>query len=162
RIEHAAFDFLREKVFAGHPLCWPVLGYENTIRPLTREAMLAYFQRRYAPQNLVLIVAGNVDPNQTIEIAERHCGSWRATGPAAPSIRTRPTIHAGTGVKNLDRFQQQIIALNFAAAGALDPMYETANAAAAILGADNSRMFWNIVQEGLSPRAGAYHMDYAD
>ena len=41
-------------------------------------------------------------------------------------------------------------------------MHETAQAAAAILGGDNSRFYWKIVQTGLSPRAGAWRLEYSD
>ena len=41
-------------------------------------------------------------------------------------------------------------------------MRGSAEAAASILGGSNSRMFWNIVQEGIAPRAGAFRMDYVD
>ncbi len=160
RIEHAAFEFLQEKVFAGHPLAWPVLGYERTIRPLERQAMADYFARRYAPDNMVLIVAGRVEPQQVIDAAAQYCGEWKPAGDR--SNRARPAIRSGTAVKVIDRFQQQIVALSFPAVGASDPLVETAQALASILGGDNSRFFWNIVQTGLSPRAGAYHLDYAD
>jgi len=38
----------------------------------------------------------------------------------------------------------------------------TAAAVSTILGGDNSRFYWNIVQKGLCLRAGAYHLDYTD
>ena len=34
--------------------------------------------------------------------------------------------------------------------------------ATAILGGENSRFFWNIVQTGMAPRAGVYHMNFTD
>ena len=58
QLEHLAYDFLSEQVFAGHPLAWPVLGYEQTVRDMTRDQMHDYFLRRYAPNNLVLVAAG--------------------------------------------------------------------------------------------------------
>jgi len=63
---HVAYDFLHGRVFKEHPLSWPVLGYEQTVGDLTREQMQAYFRWRYAPNNLVLIVAGQVEPAETL------------------------------------------------------------------------------------------------
>ena len=65
-------------------------------------------------------------------------------------------------MQQVDRFKQQCIALVFPAATATDPADETAEAVAAILGGENSRFYWNIMQEGIAPRAGAYRMDYVD
>lgn len=62
----------------------------------------------------------------------------------------------------MDRFNQQIVALTFPSVGAADKWTESAGAAATILGGENSRFFWDIVQKGICPRAGAYHVDYAD
>lgn len=159
-LEHVTFDFLQEKVFAGHPLEWPVLGYEQTVQALTRDQMWAYFERRYAPDNMMLIVAGNVDPTEIIGLAEEHCGSWKAWG--TTTERLPPTIHGGTDVLQVERFKQQVIALTFPSISACDKRAETAAVAATILGGDNSRFFWNIVQKGVAPRAGAYHLEYTD
>ncbi len=160
RIEHLADDLLHEKVFANHPLSWPILGYEDTVRDLSHEGMREYFDRRYAADNLVLIVAGNVDPARIVETAEKLCGEWPSVGSA--NGRAGPSVRTGTAVRQVDRFKQQCIALVFETASALDRDDETAEATASILGGENSRVFWNVVQEGVSPRAGVYRMDYAD
>jgi predicted Zn-dependent peptidase len=159
-LEHVTFDFLQEKVFDGHSLAWPVLGYEETVGAMTRDQMWNYFRRCYAPDNMYLIVAGNVDPNEVIAEAEKLCGSWEPFGPGTP--RTLPPIHAGTDKLVLPQFKQQVVALTFPSIGARDPRAETAAAAAGILGGENSRFFWNIVQKGISPRAGAHHLAYTD
>ncbi len=159
-LEHVAYDFLQEKVFAGHPLAWPILGYESTVEPLQRDRMWDYFQRRYAPDNMLLVIAGNVDPNEIIALTQRYCGSWKRSG-AIPD-RIPPEIRRGTDVLQVERFKQQVVALSYPAVGAADELAETASAAATILGGDNSRFFWNIVQAGLSPRAGVYHVEYTD
>ncbi len=159
-LEHVMFDFLQEKVFAGHPLAWPVLGYDATVSALTRDQMWQYFQKRYAPDNMVFIVAGNVDPPRVIDYVESQCGRWKPSG--AVHSRRPPVVHEGVDVLALDRFKQQVLALTFPSIAATDPNIETAAAAAAILGGENSRFFWNIVQKGIAPRAGAHHLDYAD
>ena len=159
-LDHVAFDFLQEKVFADHPLGWPILGYEETVRSMTRDAMWDYFQKAYGPGNLILVVAGNVEPTEVIEATETYCGQWPATegGPA----RTAPELRRGTDSMQIERFNQQVVALTFPSVSACDERCESAATAAAILGGENSRFFWNIVQKGMAPRAGAYHMDYTD
>ncbi len=159
-LEHVTFDFLQEKVFAGHSLAWPILGYEGTVGALTRDQMWKYFRRCYAPDNMYLIVAGNVDPDEVIAEAEKLCGSWKRSGGNTP--RTIPRVHAGADKLVLPQFKQQVIALTFPSIGACDPRAETASVAAAILGGENSRFYWDIVQKGISPRAGAHYLAYTD
>ena len=158
--EHLAYDFIQARVFAGHPLAWPVLGYEQTVAELTRDQMWAYFKRRYAPGNVMLVVAGNVDAPRIVETAEALCGDWEPVPNGQQTVA--PEFRTGTDALPTDRFNQQIVALTFPAASATDPMTESADAAAAILGGSNSRFYWNIVQAGVSSQAGAYHVAYGD
>lgn len=159
-LDHLAFDFLLERVFEGHPLSWPILGYDSTVQALQRDQLHAYFKKRYSADNMMLVAAGNVDPTQIIDAAERYCGQWESS-PDRPE-RTAPTMRGGSATRVLDRFTQQLVALTFDAPGANDPLHESAEAAISILGGGNSRFFWNIVQAGLSPQAGAFRMDLAD
>ena len=159
-IEHVAFDFLLERVFEGHPLAWPILGYDRTVGDLTRDQLHQYFERRYAPDRTVLIVAGNVDPAHIIDLAGRFCGHWKSSQDR--SQRSVPKIRTGSATRVVERFNQQLVVLNFEAPGATDPMHETARAAVSILGGGNSRFYWNIVQAGLSPHTNAFRFDLDD
>lgn len=160
RIEHVAFDLIIAKAFEGHSLGWPVLGYESTIKPLTRDQMYAYFQRRYAPENMFLIAAGDIEPQRIVAAAERYSGDWPRQGPLPP--RTKPVVRSGRHHRVIDRFSQQLVSITFPAPGGADEMHETAEAIASILGGSNSRFYWNIEQAGLSPQAAAYRLDFAD
>ncbi|HOW70002.1 MAG TPA: pitrilysin family protein [Phycisphaerae bacterium] len=155
-----AYDFLYERICPGSPLSWPVLGYERTIRAMTRDQMAAYHRRRYAASNLVLIVAGDIEPGAAIAAVERTCGGWESDG--VTDTRRPPPIASGVAVRQLERFHQQAVLLAFPAPSAADPLDETAEAVAAILGGSNSRFYWNIVQKGLSTRAGAFREEYGD
>ena len=159
-IEHVAFDLILENAFAGHSLSWPVLGYERTVGALSRDQMADYFRRRYAADNLTLLVAGDVDADQVVAAARTHCGHW--TPGCDGALRPVPQVRTASAVKPLDRFSQQVITITFAAPSATDPLHETARAVAAILGGGNSRFYWAIEQAGLSPHAAAYRLDYAD
>ncbi len=160
QLDNLAYEFLHEQVYAGHPLAWPILGYDQTIRDLQRDQMDDYFRRRYAADNLVLVVAGRIDPQQVIDLATALCGDWQPAGARAP--RQVPTFVAGSSCKVCERFNRQELAGVFPAAGGRDAWSETSDAVAAILGGDNSRFYWHIVQEGISPRAGVWRIDYED
>lgn len=161
QIDRHLYDLLHEKVFAGHPLAWPVLGTSATVSALSREAMHDYFVRRYNPANMVLLVSGAVEPQTAFDLAEKICGGWPA-GPPRP-VRTPPRMQSqGVAVAPIERFTQQAIALAFPAPSAVDPLDETAETLAAVLGGQNSRFFWNIIQAGVAPVASALRVDYCD
>jgi predicted Zn-dependent peptidase len=162
QLEQLAYHLLHEKVFSGAPMAWPVLGYEETVRNLTRDRMYEYFARRYAPDNMIFIAAGNIDPSQTIRAVKRLCGEWAPSGARASNGRKPPAFHVGTAVQKVERFNQQAILLAFAAASARDEQEEESAALSSILGGENSRFYWNIVQTGIAPRASVWHEDYED
>ena len=65
-------------------------------------------------------------------------------------------------MQRIERFNQQALAMVFEAPPAGSKHQEDAQALAAILGGTNSRIYWNVIQEGLSPSAGATYMDFHD
>ncbi len=160
-ITSRAYDFLYERLTPGSQFAWPVLGYEQTIRDLTRDQMHTYFRRRYAPNNLILVVAGNLDPERVMALAEQYCGHWEPADDLGPP-RTPPTLQVGRAELRLERFHQQVVIIALPSLSAVDPLNATADALAAILGGSNSRFYWNIMQKGLSIRAGVYREEYED
>jgi zinc protease len=54
-----------------HPYGRPVIGFDNTIRKVTREDLVAYFSRYYSPGNMVLVIAGDVDPGSARPLIEK-------------------------------------------------------------------------------------------
>jgi predicted Zn-dependent peptidase len=162
QLEQLAYHMLHEKAYTNAPMAWPVLGYESTLKNLTRDQMHDYFQRRYAPDNLALIVAGNVAPAKVIDAAQRLTAGWEPANGTKAVRRTPPPVSTGTVVQRIERFNQQAILLAYPAAPATDDASEEAAAMASILGGENSRFYWNIVQAGIAPRASVWHEDYED
>jgi predicted Zn-dependent peptidase len=156
-----AYDFLYEQICSGHPISRPVLGYENTIRPMTRDDMLAYFRRKYSPENIILVVAGNMKPNAVLSLARKHCGEWDGEHPAREEQRP-PEVISGWGSRVTDRFHQQAVAIAFPSVSTTHRLDETAEAVSAILGGANSRFFWNIYQKGLATRVSVIREEYED
>src|SRR5690349_19500787 len=67
---------LMQTYFAGHPLGHGVLGSSESITGLAVEQMREYARRRYAANNLMLVLAGNFEWDQVVELAEQHAGAW--------------------------------------------------------------------------------------
>jgi len=65
--------FFRE-AYKVHPYGRPVIGYVDTIRKTTRDDLLAYFGSRYVPGNMVLVIAGDVDPKASRPLIEKTFG----------------------------------------------------------------------------------------
>ena len=79
-------------LFGWHPYARPVIGYRETLQPMTPEDMRAFHAAYYRPGNATLVVAGDVRPDEVLAAAERWFGEI-ADRPAAPSV-PRPALPA--------------------------------------------------------------------
>ena len=71
-----------------HPYRIPVIGWRHEIESYTREDALAFYDAWYAPNNAVLIVAGDIDAAELRPLAEKYYGAIPAR-PVPPRIRVR-------------------------------------------------------------------------
>ena len=75
---YRVYEMLLAEYFRPHPLCHSVLGTSESVGALTQERMLAYFNRRYAANNLTLVGVGNVDFDALVAKASQMCVHWPA------------------------------------------------------------------------------------
>jgi zinc protease len=106
--------FLVQQLFAsafeGHPYGRPVIGTSDLIRGLSRETLVGFYRRHYAPELFALVVVGAVKPEDVLRVARRTLGVLPRTGvgrlpPALPpgprrvrSETTRPGTQAYLGM----------------------------------------------------------------
>jgi predicted Zn-dependent peptidase len=145
--------------FGPHPLGKSVLGTTASVGGLARDKMMAYFERRYSPGNMVLAAAGNVDFEQLIRQAEENCGAWRAF--EAPRQYASPRPHRAWQVIHKPQAAQQYIIQLAAGPAAEDADRYAARLLATIVGDESgSRLFWELVDSGLAESASIGVQEY--
>ncbi|KGX93125.1 zinc protease [Pontibacillus halophilus JSM 076056 = DSM 19796] len=77
-------DLLAKATYGNHPLGYPILGTEETLRSFTKEHIQAYMEENYTPENIVISVAGNVS-DAFISQIEQIFGSY-TTGKKQSSL----------------------------------------------------------------------------
>jgi len=60
--------------FLNHPYRIPIIGWDHEIEQLSTQAAVDFYDKWYAPNNAVLIVAGDVDPQEVRRLAETYYG----------------------------------------------------------------------------------------
>jgi len=80
-------------LYLNHPYGRPVIGWRHEIEALTREDALAFYRTHYAPNNAILVVAGDVEPDAVREMAERHYGVLKPTPDLPPRVRPAEPEH---------------------------------------------------------------------
>ncbi len=68
------FEQLMATAYTAHPYRAPIVGWMNDLEAMTFEDAQEWYNAWYAPNNAILIVAGDVDPKAVIRLAEEHYG----------------------------------------------------------------------------------------
>ncbi len=82
-------DQIMAALYLNHPYGRPVIGWHHEIEKLTREDALAFYRRFYAPNNAILVIAGDVEPAEIRPMVEQTFGKVAAQ-PSIPARRIRP------------------------------------------------------------------------
>ena len=72
-------EFSRAALHVNHPYSIPIIGWEHEIAKLEIEDALAFYERWYQPWNVIVVVAGDVDPQETLKLAQDTYGKVVAT-----------------------------------------------------------------------------------
>lgn len=93
RIENNPTSLFGEQMeavlYQNHPYRTPVIGWEHEIAKLSREDALTFYKRFYAPNNAILVVAGDVEADEVKKLAEATYGKLTPV-PAVNGSRARP------------------------------------------------------------------------
>ncbi|SFE38971.1 M16 family metallopeptidase [Roseivivax sediminis] len=78
RVENSPGALFQEQVsaalFLNHPYGSPIIGWKHEMEALDRDAALGFYDTHYAPNNAILVVAGDVTPDEVRSLAEEHYG----------------------------------------------------------------------------------------
>lgn len=61
-------------LYLSHPYGVPVIGWKEEVEALTKEDALEFYERFYAPNNAILVVAGDVEPAEVEKLARQFYG----------------------------------------------------------------------------------------
>jgi len=80
---------MRAALFQNHPYGRPIIGWRHEIAALTGDIATDFYRVHYAPNNAILVVAGDVNTEEVLELAREYYGPI----PAVEGIpdRIRPT-----------------------------------------------------------------------
>ncbi len=73
--------------YLNHPYGIPVIGWKHEAASLGLEDANAFYRTYYAPNNAVLVVAGDVDPAEVRHLAESYYGPLEPTHGLGPRLR---------------------------------------------------------------------------
>ena len=63
-----------QAAYLKYPYRRPIIGYEKTVKNLTRKDILNYVRRYYVPSNMAVVVVGDVEASKTLGLIEKYFG----------------------------------------------------------------------------------------
>ena len=72
-----------------HPYHHYALGDEGTLRSITRDDLIAFHERQYAPNGITLVLVGDVTPEEAKRLVGKAFGGWKRN-PDLPAFRVNP------------------------------------------------------------------------
>jgi predicted Zn-dependent peptidase len=168
-VEDTPDEFLAEifnaAYFPGHPLGRPIEGTEETVSTFGHERTAAFHAAAYAPPNLVVAAAGNVEHERLVELAARAFENGTEDDGGVKSIEeVSPSPAAPILIQRKKELEQAhlIIAAPFPSARHEDRY--AASLLSSVIGGGTSSRLWQRVREerGLAYSVGAGGSHFTD
>jgi zinc protease len=74
-------------LYLNHPYNVPIIGWKHEADVLSLEDANAFYEQHYGPNNAILVVAGDVDPDEVKALAEKHYGVIEPNPAIVPRVR---------------------------------------------------------------------------
>jgi zinc protease len=151
-------------LFLNHPYGRPVIGWRHEMEQLTRDDAIAFYRRFYGPNDAVVVIAGDIEPDAALKLVQETYGKIKRVDNIQP--RHRPQEPPPVAPRSLTladpRVEQPVVQRSY-----LVPSFATAKPGQSealellghILGAgSNSRLYRAlVVDKHVAVGAGAYY-----
>ncbi len=78
------FKELQKNALDGTPYSHPIIGFEETIKAVTPESMRNYIAKYYQPQNMLLVVVGDINADEVLTEAKKVFGKLKNSSTITP------------------------------------------------------------------------------
>ena len=92
------YEQFMASAFQSHPYHWPVIGWMNDLENMKVEDARTWYHTWYAPNNAVLVVAGDVQAEAVFKLAQKYFGPLK---PKVLPVRKPQAEPAQQGIKRI-------------------------------------------------------------
>lgn len=159
--EEMIHDLHLQQLWPQHALGRNILGTKEAIERFNQSMLLAYYQARYQPDNMVIAAAGHLQHEEVVRVVEKYFGALQ--GKAKAVEIKRPSYQAALRVEEKDT-EQVHICVSFPSVTYLSPDIYNVHILNNLLGGSmSSRLFQSIREErGLAYSVYSYQTSYRD
>lgn len=159
--DDVVFELAQDKAFPGQPLGRPILGTPESVASATPERLDAFRRAIYAPERLVISIAGAVDEAEALALVRARFGD---APPSGVRSEPAPARFVGGQATLARKLEQANLVWQLPAVPVTDPDYFALRLFAEILGGGMaSRLFQKAREErGLAYAIDAWSDAYLD
>jgi zinc protease len=143
RLSQALF----ETAFRSHPYRQPIIGHRDVFAASNRDDLLGYYQARYVPNNLVVVIAGDFDPAATRASIAEHFGKVPRVRLAPVLVPDEPAQLARRDQHLHEDVQVSRAGLGWQIPGLTHPDTPALDMLAMVLGHGDSSLLWLAIRE---------------
>ena len=96
---------MRHAAFANNPYQHPIIGWASDIQQYTLEDVIQWYRQWYVPNNIILTIVGDINPEVGFVWAQKYFGHLKAK--SLPTQKRHPTI-TGFGQRTVDVYHPQV------------------------------------------------------
>jgi len=146
------YERASEAFHGDNPLGHRVLGTPESIKAMDVQGMRDYFRARYSPDNTVLALAGRVDLDAAIRVAEAELGH---VPPQSPRDLRTPSGHRRTDftIESAKATRHYLLGLAPGPSARDEDRYAFMVLCQVLSDADSGRLHWALVEPGLADSA---------
>ena len=112
---------VRATAYVAHPYQFPIIGWPSDIASWTQEDLESFYETYYAPNNVTMVVVGDVTPDEVFELAEDYLEDIPAQEPPADVRTVEPEQQGERRVVIETDAQTPMLHVAFHAGAAADP-----------------------------------------
>ena len=151
-IANSVFDRL---VYGTHPYAFPDLGTPQTIAAISRNDLVAFHERYFAPNNAILAVVGDLTAEEAFSGVARVFGDWQRRDVPAPAYPAPPTPARRVIVVDKPDSVQTEVRVGHVGIKRNTPDYMAVNLALRILGGEGANRLHQVLRTERSLTYGA-------
>lgn len=147
-LSNATYKFitrLNERMFAGTPYAHDALGTKPSFDATTGQMLHKFYNTWYAPNNAVLVITGDVDPQKTLAAVKRLYGSIpRREIPQRPAVNLQPVKPEAFTLQS--DLPYQLVFVAFRMPGTDSPDFAPAEILSDVLSSHRAKLYDLVVQ----------------
>ncbi|HWP82528.1 MAG TPA: pitrilysin family protein [Bacteroidota bacterium] len=83
-------DYLEKILYGEHPLGFPIIGTEHTVRSFSRDDLIGFHDRNYRYSRMVFAASGRLNHDHIVELVDRYLAQRGGANGGQRPLRDRP------------------------------------------------------------------------